>query len=303
MGDLSPYKVGAHQHVPEIKQATGARQRCRSRPSSRRCRAASWPPSPRRPARRHADADVRAVLQARTPTSRSCTCCPRARGRTRRRPLGSNACHLQATVDVDSGRIIVRQRARQPRQGRRRPGRAVRQPHARPARDRRPAGRVAPGVQRPMSVDQRPQGLPGRRRRRRAQGRRRRSTSRSSSTTARLRRAAGVFTANRVKAAPVLWSQQVLQGRRSCARSCSTPAAPTPAPARRASRTPTPPPSTSPPCCAGVEPMLVGAGDVAVCSTGLIGERLPMDKLLAGVDAAVAALWPRTAGRPPPRRS
>src|SRR6185295_416518 len=24
MGDLSPYKVGAHQHVPEIKQATGA---------------------------------------------------------------------------------------------------------------------------------------------------------------------------------------------------------------------------------------------------------------------------------------
>src|SRR3954447_15349312 len=25
MGDLSPYKVGAHQHVPEIKQATGAR--------------------------------------------------------------------------------------------------------------------------------------------------------------------------------------------------------------------------------------------------------------------------------------
>src|SRR6185369_4768058 len=25
MGDLSPYKVGSHQHVPEIKQATGAR--------------------------------------------------------------------------------------------------------------------------------------------------------------------------------------------------------------------------------------------------------------------------------------
>jgi glutamate N-acetyltransferase / amino-acid N-acetyltransferase len=33
-----------------------------------------------------------------------------------------------------------------------------------------------------------------------------------------------------------------------------------------------------------------GAGDVAVCSTGLIGERLPMATLLAGVDAAVAAL-------------
>jgi glutamate N-acetyltransferase/amino-acid N-acetyltransferase len=31
-----------------------------------------------------------------------------------------------------------------------------------------------------------------------------------------------------------------------------------------------------------------GAGEIAVCSTGLIGERLPMDKLLPGVDAAVA---------------
>ncbi len=28
---------------------------------------------------------------------------------------------------------------------------------------------------------------------------------------------------------------------------------------------------------------------MAVCSTGLIGERLPMDKLLPAVDAAVAA--------------
>jgi glutamate N-acetyltransferase/amino-acid N-acetyltransferase len=34
----------------------------------------------------------------------------------------------------------------------------------------------------------------------------------------------------------------------------------------------------------------VSAADVVVCSTGLIGELLPMDKLLAGVDSAVAAL-------------
>ena len=34
----------------------------------------------------------------------------------------------------------------------------------------------------------------------------------------------------------------------------------------------------------------VGAGDVAVCSTGLIGERLPMPAVLAGVAAAAAAL-------------
>ena len=38
------------------------------------------------------------------------------------------------------------------------------------------------------------------------------ATSRSSSTTARDAAAAGVFTANRVKAAPVLWTQQVLRG-------------------------------------------------------------------------------------------
>ena len=38
------------------------------------------------------------------------------------------------------------------------------------------------------------------------------------------------------------------------------------------------------------KPMLIGAGDVAVCSTGLIGELLPMDKLLPGVDAAAKAL-------------
>lgn len=34
----------------------------------------------------------------------------------------------------------------------------------------------------------------------------------------------------------------------------------------------------------------VSAGDVVVCSTGLIGERLPIDALLAGVDVAAAAL-------------
>jgi glutamate N-acetyltransferase/amino-acid N-acetyltransferase len=40
----------------------------------------------------------------------------------------------------------------------------------------------------------------------------------------------------------------------------------------------------------------VGAGEVAVCSTGLIGERLPMDALLPGVGAAAAALAPDGGG-------
>ncbi len=36
----------------------------------------------------------------------------------------------------------------------------------------------------------------------------------------------------------------------------------------------------------------LSAGDVVVCSTGLIGELLPMDKISAGIDAAAAALSP-----------
>jgi len=94
--------------------------------------------------------------------------------------------------------------------------------------------------------------------------------------------AAGVFTANRVKAAPVLWTQQVVRAGRvravvlnsGGANACTGPAGfqDTHATAERLATA-------------------VGgaAADVAVCSTGLIGDRLPMDKLLAGVDAAVAA--------------
>jgi glutamate N-acetyltransferase/amino-acid N-acetyltransferase len=95
--------------------------------------------------------------------------------------------------------------------------------------------------------------------------------------------AAGVFTANKVKAAPVLWSQQVLQERRvravvlnsGGANACTGPEGfqDTHATAERV---------------AGV--LHTGAIDVAVCSTGLIGERLPMDAVLSGVDAAVKAL-------------
>ena len=94
--------------------------------------------------------------------------------------------------------------------------------------------------------------------------------------------AAGVFTANRVKAAPVLWSEQVVRGGRlravvlnsGGANACTGPAgfADTHHTAER---------------LAGL--LSASAGEIAVCSTGLIGERLPMDRLLPGVDAAVAA--------------
>ncbi|MEU7984630.1 MULTISPECIES: bifunctional glutamate N-acetyltransferase/amino-acid acetyltransferase ArgJ [Streptosporangium] len=95
------------------------------------------------------------------------------------------------------------------------------------------------------------------------------------------RAAAGVFTRNRVKAAPVLWSQQVLAGGRvhavvlnsGGANACTGPLGfqDTHATAEKV---------------AGA--LGESAGEIAVCSTGLIGERLPMEALLGGVDLAVS---------------
>ena len=95
------------------------------------------------------------------------------------------------------------------------------------------------------------------------------------------RAAAAVFTTNRVHAAPVKWSRQVVSGGRvravvlnsGGANACTGPAGfqDTHATAERLG--------------AALDD---SAGEIVVCSTGLIGERLPMDKLLPAVDAAVA---------------
>ncbi len=97
------------------------------------------------------------------------------------------------------------------------------------------------------------------------------------------RAAAGVFTSNRVKAAPVLWSQQVLEGgelravvlNSGGANACTGPQGfqTTHATAEHV---------------AGE--LGCGAGEVAVCSTGLIGEQLPQAKLLTGVTTAFLEL-------------
>ncbi|MDQ1690021.1 MAG: glutamate N-acetyltransferase / amino-acid N-acetyltransferase [Pseudonocardiales bacterium] len=94
---------------------------------------------------------------------------------------------------------------------------------------------------------------------------------------------AAVFTANRVKAAPVLWSQQtVADGHARAvilnsggANACTGPDgfADTHRTAERVA-----------------ELLACGAGDVVVCSTGLIGERLPLPALLSGAAVAVKAL-------------
>ncbi|WGP09108.1 bifunctional glutamate N-acetyltransferase/amino-acid acetyltransferase ArgJ [Streptomyces sp. SH5] len=98
------------------------------------------------------------------------------------------------------------------------------------------------------------------------------------------RAAAGVFTSNRVKAAPVLWSEQVLKGgevtavvlNSGGANACTGPKGfqDTHATAEKAAE------------------VLDGhsAGEIAVASTGLIGVLLPMDKLLPGIEQAAAAL-------------
>ena len=50
---------------------------------------------------------LRDVRRRPTPTSRSCTCCPRASGRRPSRVLGSNAVHVQVTVDEAAGRLVA----------------------------------------------------------------------------------------------------------------------------------------------------------------------------------------------------
>ncbi|MFD6367516.1 bifunctional glutamate N-acetyltransferase/amino-acid acetyltransferase ArgJ [Streptomyces roseolus] len=104
------------------------------------------------------------------------------------------------------------------------------------------------------------------------------------------RAAAGVFTSNRVKAAPVVWSQQVLaDGELTAvvlnsggANACTGPQGfqDTHATAEKVAEVLS---------ARGTE---VGAGEVAVASTGLIGVLLPMDKLLPGVEKAAAELSP-----------
>jgi glutamate N-acetyltransferase/amino-acid N-acetyltransferase len=95
--------------------------------------------------------------------------------------------------------------------------------------------------------------------------------------------AAGVFTSNRVVAAPVVWSRQAVSDGVASAVVLNSGGAN---------------------ACTGPEGFFdthrtaehvaevlgTSAGDVLVCSTGLIGERLPMDLLLGGVSAAADAL-------------
>ena len=98
-----------------------------------------------------------------------------------------------------------------------------------------------------------------------------------------LNAAAVVFTTNRCQANPVLWSKQVIADGEVSAIALNSGGAncytgpqgfqTTHATAERVA-----------------ERLGVSAGDVLICSTGLIGEQLDREKVLAGVDSAVLAL-------------
>jgi N-acetyl-gamma-glutamyl-phosphate reductase len=103
MGSMSAYKVGAHQHVPEIKQASGARTLSMTPVLA---------PMPRGilatvTARALGTADPRAVLAAAYEGEPFVHVLPEGQWPQTGATFGSNAAHLQATVDVDSGRIVV----------------------------------------------------------------------------------------------------------------------------------------------------------------------------------------------------
>ncbi len=94
---------------------------------------------------------------------------------------------------------------------------------------------------------------------------------------------AAVFTSNKVVAAPVIWSRQVIKGgivRAAVLNSGGANACTGPQGFADTHKT-----------AEHVGHLLnVSAGEVIVCSTGLIGELLPMEKILPGLDAIASVL-------------
>lgn len=95
--------------------------------------------------------------------------------------------------------------------------------------------------------------------------------------------AAGVFTSNRISAAPVRWSQTIVENGEAKAVILNSGGA--------NACTGTPGDQDAAAMADHTAKALdIAANDVLVCSTGLIGERLPMDNLLPGINLAAEAL-------------
>jgi N-acetyl-gamma-glutamyl-phosphate reductase len=106
MGALVPYRVGAHQHVAEIKQATGARSLSFTPVLA---------PMPRgilatvtaKPLGGAGAEAVRATLRRAYDDEPFVHVLPEGRWPHTGATLGANTCLIQSTIDADSGRIIV----------------------------------------------------------------------------------------------------------------------------------------------------------------------------------------------------
>jgi N-acetyl-gamma-glutamyl-phosphate reductase len=109
MGDLSAYKVGAHQHTPEIRQTL-------SRVAGADVRLSFTPvlaPMPRgilatcTATTEATEDELRALLVAQYADEPFVHVLPPGRWPHTAATAGTNACHLQVTVDVDARRAIV----------------------------------------------------------------------------------------------------------------------------------------------------------------------------------------------------
>jgi hypothetical protein len=214
--------------------------------------------------------------------------------------LGANTVALQVAVDADAGRLVVIAAVDNLTKGTGRGGGAVRQPGPGPAGDHRPAARGSGTVtSRGFTVGNSCAANAG--------DERQRGGRVSTNRTKGFRAGRGRFRAE------VHRRSGRRAGRQRRTDDAAPPSSHQPLPAARCSRPPgmlaaggpravvltrrrerltgpgprdtSPPPSTSP----GLARHRLRP-DVAVASTGLIGVRLPMDKLTAGVTAAAAAL-------------
>jgi len=107
ISDLSPYKVGCHQHVPEIQQATGARTLSLTpilapMPRGILASVTALPSSPG-----VTEQEVRDVLDQAYRDEPFIHVLPAGRQPHTAATLGSNSVHLQAGIDLSSGRVIV----------------------------------------------------------------------------------------------------------------------------------------------------------------------------------------------------
>lgn len=94
---------------------------------------------------------------------------------------------------------------------------------------------------------------------------------------------AGVFTSNKMKAAPVIWSEQI-------ARSGSIRAVLLNSGGANACTGPQGFADTHKSAEYVADSLGISSAEVAICSTGLIGEMLPMDKVILGIDSVISKL-------------